>query len=379
MAKSVKEENKVSLFLDSGVFGAWNRGEALDIQQYCDFIKRNDSYLTCYAGMDVIPGKFGQKRTPQQVEESAAQSAKNQDFMRKQNLKPIPIFHQGESFHWLEKMMADNEPYIGISTAKDLTHREHRVWLDQVFTMATDSSGVPYFKTHGFGITTISLLLRYPWWTCDSTTWSLAAGFGLIYVPGLLGGKPNYRQLPVRVIMSGRTQMAWSSAKRQYEALSRLEQKHVDEYLEYLGLTVEQVRYQSSARRAACLRYFIDFHEQLKLQPFKHRQGDGHGLFKSKKKASGLWDHMTIIFATMMANGQFSRIMNAANARNRLVSYYELLGKPETPLHNYVRDGITDVDYERRKPAAIWNDTYTSSRRMSLLDRLKGYPEDGTK
>jgi len=369
--------NKVNLFLDSGVFGAWNRGETLDIQEYCDFIKRNEQYLTCYAGMDVIPGKFGQRRTMEEVEDSAEQSAKNQTYMRKQGLTPIPIFHQGESFKWLEKMMADEEPYVGISTAKDLTHREHRVWLDQVFTMITDASGVPFIKTHGFGITTISLLLRYPWWTSDSTTWSLAAGFGLIYVPGMRGSKPDYTQLPVRVIMSGRTQMAWSSAKRQYENLSIIEKDHVNSYLEYLGLSIEQVRYQSSARRAACLRYFIDFHEQLKLKPFQHRLGDSIGRKASKKKAPELWDHMTIVFATMMSNGQFSRIMNAANASNRLVSYYELIGKPEQPLHNYVRDGITDIDYERRKPAPIWNDTYTSSRRMSLLERLKGYPLDG--
>jgi hypothetical protein len=364
----------VKLFLDSGVFGAWNRGQTLDIQAYCDFIKRNEPWLSCYAGMDVIPGKFGQARTMKQVEESAAQSATNQTFMRKQGLSPIPIFHQGESFQWLEKMLADDEPYIGISTAKDLTQREHAMWLDHVFSLITDQAGNPFVRTHGFGITTIPLLLRYPWYTCDSTTWSLAAGFGLIYVPGLRGGKPDYTQVPMRIIMSGRTQIAWSSARRQYENLGPFEKLHVDSYLEYLGLSIEQVRYQSSARRAACLRYFIDFHEHFKVQPFKHRQGAQHGKFiTGARKAPPLWDHMSIVFATMMANGQFSQIMNAAKARNRLVSYYELLGKPDEPLRHYVEHGITDLNYQRRKPAPIWNDTYTSTRRMSLLKRIKDY------
>jgi hypothetical protein len=296
--------------------------------------------------------------------------------MKGRGLKPIPIFHQGESFRWLEQYIMDGESYIGISTAKDLRNSEQREWLDHVFTMITDDSGRPYVKTHGFGITNISLLLRYPWFTADSTTWSLAAGFGLVYVPAMNGSTPDYSTIPVRIIMSGRTQKAWSSAKRQYEALSPPDREWVDRWLGHVGITVEQARYMSSSRRAACLKYFVEFSQHYEIKPFEHRHGSGFDSPRTMDftgKPPKMWSHMNIIMATMMHNGQFSQILNAAGARNRLVSYWEIMNRDEELLHHFVQHGITDLKYTPRAAAPIWNETHTSQRRMKLLRRIQSY------
>jgi hypothetical protein len=37
-------------------------------------------------------------------------------------------------------------------------------------------------KVHGFGLTVLSLMKRYPWFSVDSTSWVLTGRFGAIYV-----------------------------------------------------------------------------------------------------------------------------------------------------------------------------------------------------
>lgn len=371
-----KKGRAVDLFLDSGVFSAWARDTSLDIKKYAKYIERNKHLFECYATMDVIPGKFRQKRTTAEIENSAKGSYDNHQYLKGRGLKPIPIFHQGEQERWLEQYILDGEKYIGISTAKDLYNFEQRQWLDHIFTMLTDSKGVPYVKTHGFGITSIPLIMRYPWYTCDSTTWSLAAGYGLAFVPQMANALPDYQHLPIRIIMSGRKQSSWGAAVRQYEALVPFDKEWVDRWFAYVGTDAEKQRYLSSERRKVCLRYFTEFNEHYEVPPFAHRQGEGFGKFKPilKKDAPAMWPHMRIMMATMMYNGQFSQILNAANARNRLVSYWELMNRDDQLLENFVQHGITDINYTPRPARVDWkNETFTSQRRMKLLERIRSY------
>lgn len=389
-----KAERKVNLFLDSGVFSAWSRAHVADLEPalkdkvkrvlnvkgYAKFIKRNEHLLTAYATMDEIPGVFGTRRTQAQVESSAKKSYDNQQTLKSLGCKPIPIFHQGESFSWLERYVRDGEPYVGIATIKDTTALEQREWLDRAFSVITDSKGCPLVKTHGFGITNISLLWRYPWFTVDSTTWSLAAGFGLIYVPGIDDNHvPDYSRIPLRIITSGRTQAAWSSSKRQYEALNRVDLAWAKRWLKYVGITQEEARYKSASRRLACVKYFVEFSEHYKIKPFEYRLRS-NGLLDPLPDMSSmtppkLWPHMRVIMATMMHNGQFSMILNDANARDRLASYWEIIDRDEADLGKFVRDGITDINYKPRPPKhGDWeNDTFISKRALQHLERIGNY------
>lgn len=384
---SRKLPNKVKLFLDSGVFGSWQRGEELDLKAYIQFVKRFDHLLFTYATMDMIPGRPGVARTRQDVDASAETGYRNHQVLKDAGLKPIPIFHQGESYKWLERYLKDGEPYIGLATAKDMPgdlSDYHRQWLDDMFSILTNDKGVPYVKTHGFGITKVTFLMRYPWYTCDSTTWSLAAGYGMIYVPPFKGGKPDYTQNPIRIIMSGRTQESWSSAQRQYGALPFIERKLVDDYITHIGLTPNDVIHLTNQRRVACIRYFNELCETMKLKPFafRHPVDVGHQWEKGYK-APKLHEHMHVIFATIMANRGFSKLMNAADAEFRLVSYYDLKGLDEEKatrlMHNYVKLGIDDPSYEPRTPGlnSKWNENYISYRKMKLLNRMET-PENGT-
>ena len=267
-----KTERLVDLMLDSGAFSVQFTGEKLDIQKYIEFVKEHKEHLWIYVNLDVVPGKPNQKNTQEDVEQSAADSYQNLQIMKKAGLAPLPVFHMGERWYWLEKLLGDGEPYIGLSTNKNLFPKAHRAWLDQAWTIITKKDGTPLVKTHGFGITTHYLLVRYPWTTCDSTTWSLSAGYGKIFVPAYEGGKPNYFKPPITVIVSGVPQKSASRSSMQYESFGPVLRKHVLEFLDEMKMSIADVRNDDGARRRAIVHYYKMFEKHVVVTKFEHRQ-----------------------------------------------------------------------------------------------------------
>jgi len=371
--------------MDSGVFGAWSRNLTLDLKTYIAFLKRYEQDLFCYATMDQIPGRPQVARVPSDVTKSAEVGYRNHQVMKDAGLKPIPIFHQGESFKFLERYLKDGDSYIGLATAKDMPgdlSDYHETWLDQMFSILSDSKGHPLVKTHGFGITKVQFMLRYPWYTCDSTTWSLAAGFGMIYVPAMRSNKTaNYATLPMRVIMSGREQISWSSARRQYDMLGPTEREWVLGNIERWGLTLEQVTNVSGARRIANVKYFNEFCESQGRKAFTHRTPVEVGkAWVDKVAAPPMHSHMAVMFATMVANRGFSKILTEAGGVHRLVSYFDLLplfeknrDKLDKMMKSYIIHGTDNPNYKpKRVEAKNWkSEHYQSNRRMQLLARME--------
>ena len=56
--------------------------------------------------------------------------------------------------------------------------------LKRIFTKhICDEKGMPRVKVHGFGLTSLSLMLRFPWFSVDSTSWVVTGRMGSIYIP----------------------------------------------------------------------------------------------------------------------------------------------------------------------------------------------------
>jgi hypothetical protein len=213
--------------LDSGAFSAYWLDKEIDIDDYCDFIIKHKHLVANYINLDVIPGKPGTLRTTDDVKESSRRSFENFQYMKSRGLSPLPVFHQGEPFHWLERYLEDGEPYICISTNKELSTESNRKWLDIVFTMICDEQGNPSVKTHGLGITIWELMTRYPWESVDSTSWSLIPGYGRIIVPQYNKGIPIYDKRPISVIMSGWENKSKAAQRMQYDSLGPMEKEAV--------------------------------------------------------------------------------------------------------------------------------------------------------
>jgi len=190
----------VDVFLDSGAYSAWTQGIEINIQDYIDFIKQHQDIIDIYANLDVISidGKRGSKLT-------AELTLKNQKIMEEAGLRPLPVFHIGEPFEYLEYYIKRYD-YIGLGGMVGVPRNTLILWLDECFDKyICDEKGMPKVKIHGFGLTSFSLMLRYPWYSCDSTAWVITSRNGSIYVPRFKNGKWVYDENSWKISVSSRS------------------------------------------------------------------------------------------------------------------------------------------------------------------------------
>ena len=115
---------------------------------------------------------------PSELERAAGRSWQNYLDMKADGLDPIPIYHYGESRKWLDMLLGSGCTYIGLGGMGNANRAERAAWLDSVFHDLPDG-----IKVHGFGVSAINLLFRYPWYSADSMTWRLAANNGNVFIP----------------------------------------------------------------------------------------------------------------------------------------------------------------------------------------------------
>lgn len=170
-------ENDAKVFLDSGAFSAWTLGVELKVADYVYFINKNRDLIKVEDGIllaSVLDG-IG----------DALSSYRNQLEMEARGIKPLPCFHAGEDVRYLEYYIKNYE-YITLGGMVGSSTKALLTWLDRMWDLyLTDGSGNPRCKVHGFGITSQEIIERYPWWSCDSSSWVQAVAFGAIYIPEL--------------------------------------------------------------------------------------------------------------------------------------------------------------------------------------------------
>lgn len=199
---------RISLILDSGAFSAWTKQIAINLDDYIQFCLSNLFCLDYIVNLDVIPGRFGQKNIPPDERERSAFSGwRNYRYMLSKGIpvdKLIHVFHQGEDFKWLIRMVKEIS-YIGLSPANDRTTSEKMQWLDECMNYVTDKQGLPLVKFHGFAVTSLRLMLRYPWYSVDSTSWVMHSRMGSVLVPRYRNGKWIYNEDSWKVSVSTRS------------------------------------------------------------------------------------------------------------------------------------------------------------------------------
>lgn len=172
-------ESGDKVFLDSGAFSAYSLGAEIDLPAYCRYIQANEDIIR-RDGDDnrilmasVLDGIGDPLKTYQ-----------NQLAMEELGVCPLPCFHYGEDERYLEWYMANYE-YITIGGMVPISNPQLFHWLDRIWGQyLTDGSGRPRIKVHGFGLTSVPLMERYPWYSVDSSSWVQLAAFGNVMVPG---------------------------------------------------------------------------------------------------------------------------------------------------------------------------------------------------
>lgn len=169
----------VKVFLDSGAFSAFSLGAEVDLPKYCDYILRN---------LDIIEHVDGQPlASVLDAIGSADGTWMNQRAMEDRGVRPLPCYHYGEPDEVLQYYVA-NYSYITIGGMVPISTPQLKLWLDRIWKdYLTDDHGRPLVKVHGFGLTSLPLMLRYPWYSVDSSTWVQWAANGMVLVPGTTG------------------------------------------------------------------------------------------------------------------------------------------------------------------------------------------------
>lgn len=163
------------VFLDSGAFSAWNTGATISLPKYCNYIQENEDIIRKDDGVimaSVLDG-IG----------DPLQTYRNQLEMEARGVRPLPCFHFGEDERYLEFYIA-NYPYITLGGMVGKTVEQLITWLDRIWERyIIDGSGRPKTKLHAFGITSVRVMERYPWYSVDSSSWIQFGAYGSMFTP----------------------------------------------------------------------------------------------------------------------------------------------------------------------------------------------------
>ncbi len=214
---------KVSLFLDSGAYSAWAKGVKVVLQDYINFIKENEKYIEVYANLDDLT--------------SPEKTWENQKEMERQGLHPLPVYHSGEPMKYLYKAM--EYEYFGLGGVALAEAKTRSKLYDLVFGIICpkENKYFPKNKIHGFGMTALEFIIKYPFYSVDSTSWVLTSRFGSVYVPKLRDGKYNYSLDPWKVVVSNRSP-SQSDAWRHISTFTPYERTKIKEYFSLKGFVL---------------------------------------------------------------------------------------------------------------------------------------------
>lgn len=154
------------------------------LENYIEWLLNNKHNLEMYVSLDII---FNAKA-----------SWEMQKYMESCGLMPVPVFHQGEDWKYLKRYV-DNYEYIGLGgLAQNASARSYIRFADEAFKIICDSRGRPKVKVHGFAMTSAQLMKRYPWYSCDSSTWVSLSRNGWVRFPRFgKDGKHDFLANPI--------------------------------------------------------------------------------------------------------------------------------------------------------------------------------------
>lgn len=165
----VLKKHGARVFMDSGAFSAFTLGEEIDIQAYCSFLRENPEVVEMASVLDGIGDPL--------------KTYQNQCHMEYLGQAPLPCFHFGEDERYLEHYV-QNYPYITLGGMVPHSSQENKLWLDRIWSRyLTNKDGSPKLKVHGFGMTSLPLMKRYPWYSVDSSSWLQIGNVGNVYIP----------------------------------------------------------------------------------------------------------------------------------------------------------------------------------------------------
>lgn len=251
------KERKRSVFLDSGAFTMFRKNIVVDLGQYAAYIKSHKDHFHVASNLDEIGA--GKEDV----------TWNNQKILERMGAMVQPVFHARDDDKWLEKYIAEGYDYIFLGGMVPESTKYLREWLDHVFgKYFTRKDGTAKIKVHGFGLTTFSLMRRYPWFSVDSTSWLMTAMYG-----GILLDLPH-GITTMQISEKSNRNKDWDM---HYDTLSPVKQGAVDTYIRGENFDPLVLRKEYSMR---C---------QFNLAFFKKLSRHPDPVFRARRQAASLF------------------------------------------------------------------------------------------
>lgn len=234
------------VFLDSGAFSAFTKGAEIDIEGYANYIQKNQDIIEAASVLDSIG--------------DPALTLENQHRLEDLGAEVLPCFHYGDDIEYLERYLEAGYPFITLGGMVPISTGPLEKWLDWLWgDFLTDDQGMPKVKVHGFGLTILRLMLKYPWYSVDSTSYVMTSRYGSIYWP--TENRPENK-----MVISSQSPKAKDQGKH-FDTLSPLEQEACRAEIEKRGFTVEGLREEYQKRDLWNIQYFHSLCDRP-LDPF---------------------------------------------------------------------------------------------------------------
>lgn len=169
-ADDIRNE-KGTIFLDSGAFSMFTKGVAVDLKEYANFRIENQDIIHVASSLDVIGLNKEQA------------SYDNFKVIEGYGAKVQPVHHARDHDDWLPRYIDEGYDYIFLGGMVPESTQYLREWLDHVWEKyLINPDGTAKVRVHGFGLTTLDLMMRYPWYSVDSTSWVMTSRYGSVYI-----------------------------------------------------------------------------------------------------------------------------------------------------------------------------------------------------
>ena len=167
----------VDILVDSGAFSAFTLGATIDLNAYTQWVSYWGELFGAFANLDVIGDAEG--------------TLQNQRAIEAMGLKPLPIFHTGEPWEYLDRYLEDYR-YVMLGGMVPYARERHRLmpWLIKCFRKAGTQT-----VYHGLGLTSWYALSAFPWYSVDSSSWGSGYRYGTVPVFDQVAGRMKTVQI----------------------------------------------------------------------------------------------------------------------------------------------------------------------------------------
>ena len=184
--KKEHPEHTGKIMVDSGAFTAYTKGVTIDIDDYLRFIEEVGDWVEIFAEVDDVPD-------PNNMDYSKADTSWNNYLYMIEHVDPkykhkiIPVFHYGEDFQHLRRMLefvhddGRHIDYIGLAISLEGTQKVRISWANECRRIIKESSN-PDVKTHAFGVGVKNVLDHIDVTSTDATSWVKCAAYGMIRI-----------------------------------------------------------------------------------------------------------------------------------------------------------------------------------------------------